>query len=303
MPNWQGNQAVMFNINPPLNPGDMYQLTLLGQDQAGNLLEYSPILVTSGIESNPPVVNGAWPKNASTGVSRNDTIGIAFSEAMAPDVGQHVFVEVNGTPYPTIERRLNPEYFVLNISPREAWPSSANITVKVLGKVQDTAGNQMNGGAPDAPAYTLSFQTGTDAQAGLAVNPVLSSIGPQHNNTDVADGGYLTPMVFSFQDGASNPAFLQRTISWDDVAIVEKATGAPLKGYDVRFDFRDRLTLFSLGAFSGLAPDTDYSVVLKPSLRNTYGDQLTQTTIDFRTGRQGSNVAPHAVINWGQHID
>ncbi len=253
-------------------------------DASGNWMSWASMpLVTAGSDAVAPTITGRLPADGSTNVSRDTGIFIGFSEAMAPGIGSHITITGAGSTLYDVKQ----ETLAVFITPRKAWPANATIQVNIAATAEDASGNGI-------AASGFSFTTAAADVSPMVVDAPYSTLAD--GLTGVSQGA-LGDWIVRFKNSVSGKrAWLNaQDLKPEDVAVVELATGIPLKGYAVRMhpdtgglEIRSRFEAGLVGLLDG----TTYSVTLKGSLQNSAGIALTPVTMSFTTAVSGANRRP-----------
>lgn len=266
-PTWpSANVAQWSTPGESYAPNTLYTFSVTASDLAGNAMAMPYVFkFTTVAVVTPPTVLRMFPANGATGVPRNSSIVIFFSEAMNTTAVEAA-LRINGS-VRAGTASWDAAKKILRFTPTIDWATGTQ-SVSLAGST-DLAGNELAlffssfvAGLNDTTAPTVSSTTPTAGQ---------TDYGP-FTSCDVATRRPRT-IAITFDE-------LMDPLSLGSALTVESPVGTPVAG-SVSFSTNGRGVVFTPAA--PLAYDRAYSVRVNATAKDLSGNALAALTLNFRT--------------------
>ncbi len=292
-----------FNPSSSLNGSAIHTVSVCGttgaapcpsavEDLAGSELanDYQYNFTTASSDSTPPTVNSTSPTDGASGVSRNTTVQINFSEPIDENTltspSDNIIIEDGST---TIAGDLTLSVNGLtatfspndpvNLSPAYEFDASTEYTVTVnsgSSGIKDLVGNALQ------TDYIFTFETGSGTDT---TNPEVVSATPSNGATNVSE--YVSPQVIFSEE--IDPS----TITGSNL-FLKKKSDESLVPSTVSLS-QDGLTA-TLDPSSALNNNTAYVLTIGEQIKDLAGNTLlSPQTVEFSTAVAVDTTAPSVV--------
>jgi methionine-rich copper-binding protein CopC len=216
-------------------------ITTGAKDLAGNALQNQKEWKFTTADQVGPTVTSTNPVAGATGVPRNTTVQITFSEALDPNTVNATNITMRATASGTAVPggvTYNPGTRTATFTPTSPLSLNTGYTVTVSSAVKDAAGNTM----PESFSFAFGTVADTTPPTVTSVVPATGTSGVALNTTvkvtfsEPMDGATITTSTFTLRNTATS-ALITATVAYDGTTNSATLTpSAPLAsntGYTV----------------------------------------------------------------------